>query len=569
MNNYMKLFFRKKKEGPAVFVKPVESVNYFPIKHAFGLDFSDASLKAVEISQKNGKYVIQSHSYIELPPNVIYRGEIKNIELLKKTIQELLAKARPRPITTKHVVSSFPEALVYMRPIEFPAALSEKQVIAALPYEAESELPIKISEMYTDISFHRSRENGHHVVFTAAPQVMVDNYMSTLASIDLKPIVFELDSPALIRSLMQPSDDPIIILDVGAWSSTITIIEREMVHGYVSMPIGGSHITQVIAEQLKTSFDEAEKLKLAQGVLVPLGDNKHIMENQLRLFVVEVAKAIKFHEQHTGRPVKQLIVSGGTALAADFIAFLHKNTGYVVTPGDPLSNKDLIFSDSYSASEKEDFIKHKESFASTVGLAIRGTKANIVSSGLNLLPQDTKIKYELWSFQLINSICALFITLIIFLITVTVTYWFVEIRHHNSLVNYEKNIFSSTFPATEFERFKEEIDSANKEILLLKGFDKLRMNVVDIVDDLTRSAPTGIKIYDLSAVGPTKLDEPAIVRISGVATTRSAILDFEKILRTRADVVSMDAPLNNLDRATNSPFVITLKVKLVHDEYAQ
>jgi len=52
----MKLFSRKKKEGPVVPPKPKETVYYFPIKHAFGLDFSDASLKAVEISQKNGKY---------------------------------------------------------------------------------------------------------------------------------------------------------------------------------------------------------------------------------------------------------------------------------------------------------------------------------------------------------------------------------------------------------------------------------------------------------------------------------------------------------------------------------
>jgi hypothetical protein len=293
------------------------------------------------------------------------------------------------------------------------------------------------------------------------------------------------------------------------------------------------------------------------------------MENQLRLFVSEVSKAAKFHEQHTGRPVKQLIVSGGTALAADFIDYMRNNTGYLVTPGDPFVNKDLVYSDAYSVADKDDFTKRKESFASTVGLAIRGTKSKIVSSGLNLLPQDTRTQYEYWSFQLFYSICSMFIALIIFLITVGASYWFTNIEHRNSLVEFEKKVFSSTFPADEFDRFKNETKLANDEIVLLKSFDSLRADIIFLVDDLTRTAPVGIKIEDLKALSPTKVGDPAIVQISGVASTRSEILNFEKILRARSDVVEIDSPLTNIDRATNSSFIVTLKVKVTHDEYAK
>lgn len=563
----MKFFPFHKKEKPVVAVKTKEPVYYFPIKHAFGLDFSDASLKAVEIVKKNGRFLIQAHGFIDLPPNVIYRGEVKDAEALKKYIQELLAKARPQPISVKYVISSFPEASVYLHPFEFPEALTQKQVIAAIPYEAESELPIKINEMYTDIRFHRSRENGHHVVFTAAPQAMVDNYAKALTEVGLKPVVFELDSPALIRSLMRPSDDPIIILDVGAWSSTVTIIEREMVHGYVSVPIGGSHITQIIAENLKISFEEAEKKKRENGVFAPLGENKTILETQLRLLVSEISKAAKFHEQHTGRPVKQLIVSGGTALATDFIDFLHKNTGYVATPGDPLANKELAYSEKYTDADKTDFAGRKESFASTVGLAIRGTNADIIGSGLNLLPPNTRKNYEYWPFQLFYSIGVSFVALALSMIAVVSIYWFIVIEHRSSLVDFEKSIFSSSFPAAEFERYKDEIKAANKEIALLNTFDKLRTDIVGLAEGLIVNVPAGIKINNFSVVGPIKAGEPATVQINGVANTRSDILNFEKTLRGRGDVVSVDAPLANLDRATNSPFTINVKLKVGHDEY--
>lgn len=545
-----------------------ESVYYFPVRHAFGLDFSDASLKAVEIVRKGSKNILQAHSFLELPPNVIFRGEVKDAEALKRAIGELLKKARPKPITTKYVVTSFPEASVYLHPFEFPAALTEKQVIATIPFEAESELPIKLNEMYTDIRFHRGRENSHHVVFTAAPRVLVDSYMKILQEATLKPIVFELDSPALIRSLMRPNDDPVVILDIGAWSSTITIIEKDMVHGYVSVPIGGSHITQIIAETLKIPVAEAEKIKREKGVFAALGENGKIMEGQVYLLVSEITKAAKFHEQHTGRPVKQLIVSGGTALAADFIEYLRKNTGYEVVPGDPLATKELEYGGAYSAADKEDFAGRKEAFASTVGLAIRGNGVNIASVGLNLLPEDTRTQYEYWPYQLFFSACAVFFTAVIMGAMLYSIYFFVTILHRNALVNFEKRIFSDSFPADEFKRYKQETKAANQEINLLKSFDGVRQNLGGVAEDLTKNIPVGIQIQDITVTVPQKPKDSVTVEIKGVAAARAGILDFENKLRQRADVLKVDSPLANLDRAVNAPFSMTVKMNLPKDNYA-
>lgn len=558
-------FWKKNKEQKEKIKE--EKIRYFPVKRAFALDFSDASVKGAEITIKGGKNILLAHSFVQLPSGVIYRGEVKDSEALKKAIDEVLKKARPKPIVTKYVVSSFPEAEVYLRPFEFPAALSEKQVLAAIPYEAESELPIKIGDMYTDIKFHRSRTNGHHVVFTAAPRKMVDGYISVLRALGLRPIAVDLDSPALIRSLAKPSDNPILILDIGAWSSTITVIEREMVHGYVSVAVGGSHLTQAIAEYAKVEFAEAEKIKKEKGIFAVFGTDTKLIESKIAVIFGEILKAARFHEQHTGRPAKQLIVSGGTALANDFLEYLRKNTGYEVIPGDPLLNSNLVFSEQYTQSDKDDFSFHKESFSSTIGLAIRGATPNIVEGGLNLLPETIREKYENWRINLFIALASIFIAVSVVGLASFVVYWASGIVYRNTLVEFEKRIFTENFPATEFEHFKAEITAVNQEVALLKKFDENRADIVKIAEEFGRGFPQGIEPGSVSITAPANIKDPAIVQIKGVAATRTDILNFERKLREHKDVISIDSPLSNLDRPTQAPFSISVKVKVSHNDF--
>lgn len=556
------IFDRNKKEK-----EKTTDVFYFPIKHAFGLDLSDASLKAVEVSRRGNKYFIEAHSSIILPPNVIYHGEVKDEKALQLALKDLLEKARPHPIRTKFVVASFPEVSVFLHPFEFPAALSYKQVIDAIPYEAESEMPILLSEMYTDIKFHRARESGHHVVFAAAPQKLVDLYIKVFSEAGIFPIAIDLDSLALISGVVGINDNPVIILDVGAWSSTITIVEREMVHGYVSVPIGGSSITQLIADTLSLSFEEADKLKKSKGVFGALEDKRDVMESHLRLIVSEIEKAAKFHEQHTGRPVGQLIVSGGTALAVDFMDYLAKTTGYKIVSGDPLMSKQIEFSGVYSQSDREEFIGMKESFASTVGLATRGSMPDISKSGLNLLPKKIREVYENWSIQLVLVILSGVATGIVLVSFIFSIFWFSGIFYKVDQAKHDESNSINNFPKVEFEKAKNDTKTVNQEIGLLKIFDAKRFDLPVGLSIITAAAPSGLKISNLKIISTDSVDEPSLVEISGNAATRSDIINFYDTLKSRKDIIEIDSPLSNLDQPINAFFKLKVKIKLPHANY--
>lgn len=547
-----------------------EKICYLPIKKAFGLDISDASLKAVELGKKGKGFILESHNFMPLPKDTIVHGEIRDEKILIQAIRDLLAKAKPKPITCPYVISSLPEASVFLRPFEFPGALSESQVMNAIPYEAESEMPIKIADMYTDMKVHKSRENNsYHVTFTAAPKKMTDAYLRVLSGAGLKPVVLEIDSPALVRSLVQLSEDPVILMDIGAWSTTITVVERQGVHGYVSVAIGGYHFTQSIAGILEISFAEAEKIKEEKGILGAVGEKRGQMEGELNILLAELMKAAVFHEQHTGRPVKELVVTGGTALAKDMIEFLGKNTRFHVVPGDPFALKNLQYSSSYKDADKQDFSKYKESYASTIGLAIRGSQKDMSRTDLNLLPGNIRECHEDWRTQMTVSILASLFALTIFAVTAYSSKWLVKLYYENQKARFEHDLYLANFPKKEFDEASKEITSINQEIKSLKQFDSKRVDATKSVEAIMAVMPQGVKLLSLKILASEKQEDPLMLELSGMAKTRQDIINLDKNLRGLSDVLEVNAPLSNLDKPAEASFKMSVKMKSVKEDFSK
>lgn len=533
-------------------------VQYRQVHHAFGLDISDGSLKAVEFSRRKGGYVLQAHSRVDLAVDVVERGEIRDPEALKEAIKKLLAGAMPRPITTRTVLLSLGEANVYLHPFEFPNALTEAQVRRAVPYEAEGELPITLRDTYVDIQFHRSRKKAHHVLFAAAPRDLMDAYVALLVSTGLQPVVFEIESLALSRCLVRPQDEPVLLLDIGGWSSTITTVERGMVHGAVSVPVGGSLLTEVLAKALGISPSEAERVKRTDGLAGAQPKAREALGDALLPLIEEIHKAASYHQTHTGRPVKQLVLSGGSALLEGLIPFLADRTTLTVTLGDPLAIHSIAFSSRYSEDQRAAFSQEKIMYANSIGLAIRGGMPDIVASGLNLLPPPIKQRYlHWWKHALIAALSIL--TAVSLLGSVTLLgVWSVQLAAERMRVAQRMSVLKKSFAGPQFQEAVKEGAETNAEITILKQFDDRRTNVSQIFAELRSVTPETVKLASLTVVNPAEREKPMTIELTGVAARREDFLAFEQLLRSRNDVKGVDSPITNLNRPVNTPFWITL-----------
>ena len=351
---------------------------------AFGLDISDLSLKFLMLRKKRKIFSVVSFGEAEIEPGIIEQGEIKDEEKLAKIVKEATKKVK-----TKYVVASLPEEKAFLQVIKMPM-ISEEELKSAILFEAENYIPLSVNEVYLDCEVVPPVYNHlKHldVLLAAIPKKTVDPYLRVLKNANLKPIAFEIESLAIARALIksQTTQYPVLIIDLGATRTSFIIFAGKSVRFTSSIPVSGIHFTELIAKNLKISFEEAEKLKIKQGLgerlKIKLGEKLTFEKIRGKIFeilipalvdlVQQIKKYIDYYHTHAylsglppnGKKIKKIILSGGGANLKGLKEFLELELKIPVEIGNPWVN----------IGEVKNFPKEKSlGFTTAIGLALRG-----------------------------------------------------------------------------------------------------------------------------------------------------------------------------------------------------
>lgn len=91
-----------------------------------------------------------------------------------------------------------------------------------------------------------------------ALQKMLAELNVDLAALASEPYAL---AQALVYSGAKPQQVSALLIDVGAGSTSVTLVQQGVVTGSTTFPIGGRSVTAAIAQQLSVPADEAEHLK--------------------------------------------------------------------------------------------------------------------------------------------------------------------------------------------------------------------------------------------------------------------------------------------------------------------
>jgi len=351
---------------------------------AFGLDISDLSLKFLMLKKERQKYSVISFGECEIEPGIIENCEVKDEEKLAKKIKELTKK-----ITTKYVIASLPEEKAFLQVIKMPF-MSEEDLKSAIVFEAENYIPLPINEVYLDcevISQIQNHPRQSEVLLAAIPKRVADPYFNSLKKAGLKPIAFEIESLAIARALIkdQTTNFPVLIIDLGATRTSFIIFSGRSVRFTCSISVSGIHFTELIAKNLKVSFEEAERLKIMGGIgevfKIKIGEKTMVEKLKGKIFealipglvdlVQQIKKYIDYYQAHAvlepfqkEKEIKKIILSGGGANLKGLKEFLELELKIPVEHGDPWVNVGKV----------KKFPQEKSlSFTTAIGLALRGT----------------------------------------------------------------------------------------------------------------------------------------------------------------------------------------------------
>ncbi|MDD5146685.1 MAG: type IV pilus assembly protein PilM [Candidatus Pacebacteria bacterium] len=344
---------------------------------AFGMDFSESSLKIAFLRPKGRRLSLVCFSETEVPPGVITGGEVQDEKQLAQVIRKAVANLRGKGLRTKYVVSSLPEEKSFLDVLSLPA-LYGRELESAIIFETENHIPVPLANVYFDFE-KKEIMNGaskhQEVMIVATPKKVVDLYLSAIKLAGLFPVAMEIESLAVARALVKCREDsaPLLIVDFGENRTSFIIYAGQMIRFTSTFPISSRQITEAIANYLKIPIAEAGQLKRSEGL-----DGSDKLLRAVTPILNELVTQVKSHLEYfysrdknvpsSKVKVAELLLCGGGANLRGLVDFIAKGLDTKVDLGNPWVNilsyplKEvpiLSFSDSLK-------------YTTALGLALRG-----------------------------------------------------------------------------------------------------------------------------------------------------------------------------------------------------
>jgi len=343
---------------------------------SLGIDIGTSNIKIVELSQSSGGValenygILETYGYLDRPNAAIQSSYFKiveetSVDLLKK----LLKSFKPR---TKRAVISLPIFSSFVTIFEMPLT-DEKEISRAIPFEAKKYIPLPLEELTVDWAIindgaREAKNVSSKILLIAIPKDLIQRYQRIAKDVGLDVVAFELESVSLARSLLGQNKAPVLILDVGAQSTNVAIVENGYLVSNENLSTAGSEITHVIAQGLGISKERAEEFKRVKGFNVEPQETEvvNLMLPVIDYFGNEISRSINIYKEKTGADIKNVILAGGTANLPGLEQYLSQQLELNVQRAWPFTNI------SYQQFLEPLLKEIGPSLAVATGLALRG-----------------------------------------------------------------------------------------------------------------------------------------------------------------------------------------------------
>ncbi len=352
---------------------------------ALGLDISDYSIELVALQEKRGAAVVSRAARAELPPGLIRRGVIQDPDRLTGELTRLLDGAFGLKRPKLAAALALPETQVFSKVFAMPDTLTPAQAAQAAAIGAADSLPVAVEDAVANTVAGPVAPKGQQTVFyAAAPKRVVALYVELMRRAGLKPMFFDGESLSIARALIDPADgEPVLIADIGAKTSLLTVIVRGRVAFSSSVNVAGDALTSAIELKLNLPLDKAEKLKRKAG-FDPSAEGGRvflILQKPMSEIIDEMSRTLRYYEKAVGRPIKKILLAGGTSLIPGVVDYVASNfSGATVARGEPLKALSID-----PEAKIGDLKKNSILYATAAGLALRAAGLRD-GPGLNLMP---------------------------------------------------------------------------------------------------------------------------------------------------------------------------------------
>lgn len=347
-----------------------------------GVDIGSSSIKVVQLARKGGKAVLETYGELALGPYAgLEVGQVTSLpkEKLSEALRDVLREAS---VTTKTAAVSIPFASSLVSFVQMPP-LPAKNLDQAIPLEARKYIPVPIAEVAldwfivpegdtpyapSDDDKTLSRGGAMNVLLVAIHNEVLKVYQELARGAGLNVSFFEIEIFSTIRAALgHTSLAPIAIIDMGASSTKLYIVEYGIVRTSHLINRGGYDMTLALSKTLGMSVVKAESEKRAKGLigLKNQPDAEDAVKTILEQIFGEARRVVLNYQKRFNKNVPQTLLSGGAALLSGLSEIAAKSLETEVHLIEP-------FMKTEAPAFLEEILKEVgPEFAVAVGLALR------------------------------------------------------------------------------------------------------------------------------------------------------------------------------------------------------
>jgi len=301
-----------------------------------GIDIGSSAIKIVQIKRHNGQAVLETYGELALGPyagGTIGQAVVLSSEKIGSALVDLMTEKEVN-VTTNKCGMSIPFASSLMSMIELPQ-VSQKQLNVMVPLEARKYIPVPISEVMLDwsvipktevrvedspegVSLEPGKEGNLKIPKIDILVVAIHNdtltrYKEIITRAGLDVSFFEIEIFSTMRAVLDETLSPVMIMDMGAASTKLYVVERGIIKSSHTVNRGSQDITMTISKSLGLSLERAEVMKREVGVLGPDKNLTDIITLNLDYIFEETNRTLLAFEKKYNKAISKVILIGGGA----------------------------------------------------------------------------------------------------------------------------------------------------------------------------------------------------------------------------------------------------------------
>jgi len=354
LNNLFSAFKQKKPSGSSTVV---------------GIDIGSSSVKIVEITDQDNSLRLSTYGELQLGPyGKAPLGASVDLPVASRTeaIVDVLRESNSKAtaaVLTLQLSQSFVTSITL-------SAKDDEDISPRVPVEARKVIPVPLSDValeWVEVPPLKNTPEGVKEVLAAAIQnTALNETKQIIASLQKASSAPEIEVFSAMRALSGEEDEVLAIIDCGAKTNKLYLIEEGYLRRIHRVQAGGSMATQRVADLLSLQFDEAENIKRNFVLGTEQGaDIKKAVLSTYERSMQEFKRALAQYELRSGSKITRIVLTGGVVSFPEFSAYVSYTLDRPVEVANPFSKI------SYPAFLEDTIKEIGPTFAVALGGALR------------------------------------------------------------------------------------------------------------------------------------------------------------------------------------------------------